>query len=138
MSETLHFKVSSGLKNIIGRELINDKYIAIVGCLSNIDNDGKYFSITDPEGTWRSVTCDIRKNEQAKKLGFISEDELGVMANVNYALSFEVAELVVIDYGKELKAAESKDISNFEKYEINDSEENLSFRMTFLSCSAMK
>ena len=51
--------------------------------------------------------------------------KLGVMANINYALSFEVAELVVIDYGKELKAAESKDISNFEKYEINDSEENL-------------
>ena len=51
--------------------------------------------------------------------------KLGVMANVNYALSFEVAELVVIDYGKELKAAESSDISNFEKYEINENEENL-------------
>lgn len=51
--------------------------------------------------------------------------KLGVMANLNYSLSFEVAELVVIDYGKELKAAESSDISNFEKYEINDSEENL-------------
>ena len=51
--------------------------------------------------------------------------KLGIMANVNYALSFEVAELIVIDYGKELKEAESKDISNFEKYEINDNEENL-------------
>ena len=51
--------------------------------------------------------------------------KLGVMANINYVLSFEVAELVAIDYGKELKRAESKDISNFEKYEINDIEENL-------------
>ncbi len=51
--------------------------------------------------------------------------KLGVMANINYPLTFEIAELVAIDYGKELKAAESKDISNFEKYEINDSEENL-------------
>ena len=51
--------------------------------------------------------------------------KLGIMANLNYALSYDMAELVVIDYGKELKAAESKDISNFEKYEINDSEENL-------------
>jgi translation initiation factor IF-2 len=51
--------------------------------------------------------------------------KLGIMANINYALSFEVAELIVIDYGKELKEAESKDISNFEKYEINDNEENL-------------
>ena len=54
--------------------------------------------------------------------------KLGVMATINYPLSFEVAELVVIDYGKELKEAESSDISNFEKYEINDSEENLTPR----------
>ena len=31
--------------------------------------------------------------------------KLGVMANINYALTFEVAELVVIDYGKELKSS---------------------------------
>ena len=42
--------------------------------------------------------------------------KLGIMANLNYALSYDMAELVVIDYGKELKAAESKDISNFEKF----------------------
>ena len=35
MAETLHFKVSSGLKNIIGRELINDKYIAIFELVKN-------------------------------------------------------------------------------------------------------
>lgn len=68
-------------------------------------------------------TLGVSTTEIIKKLM-----KLGVMANINYALSFEVAELVVIDYGKELKAAESKDISNFEKYEINDSEENLSSR----------
>ncbi len=51
--------------------------------------------------------------------------KLGVMASINYALTFEVAELVVIDYNKVLKEAESKDISNFEKFEINDSEANL-------------
>ena len=54
--------------------------------------------------------------------------KLGVMATINYSLSFEVAELVVIDYGKELKEAEASDISNFEKYEINDNEENLTSR----------
>ena len=54
--------------------------------------------------------------------------KLGVMATINYPLSFEVAELVVIDYGKELKEAESSDISNFEKYEISDNEENLTNR----------
>ena len=65
-------------------------------------------------------TLGVATTEVIKKLM-----KLGVMANVNYALTFEVAELVVIDYGKELKAADTKDISNFEKYEINDSEENL-------------
>ena len=51
--------------------------------------------------------------------------KLGIMANINYSLSFEVVELIVIDYDKELKKEESKDISNFEKYEINDKEEYL-------------
>ena len=35
MSERLHFKVSSGLKNIIGKELINDKFIAIFELVKN-------------------------------------------------------------------------------------------------------
>ncbi len=51
--------------------------------------------------------------------------KLGIMANLNYALSFDIAELVVIDYEKELKRADTKDISNFEKFEIDDSIENL-------------
>ena len=35
MSEMLHFRVSSGLKNIIGKELINDKFIAIFELVKN-------------------------------------------------------------------------------------------------------
>lgn len=35
MSEILHFKVSAGLKNIIGKELINDKFIAIFELVKN-------------------------------------------------------------------------------------------------------
>lgn len=35
MEEILHFRVSSGLKNIIGRELINDKFIAIFELVKN-------------------------------------------------------------------------------------------------------
>ena len=51
--------------------------------------------------------------------------KLGIMANVNYSLSYEIVELLVLDYDKELKKEESKDISNFEKYEVTDKEENL-------------
>ena len=42
MHETLHFKVSSGLKNIIGRELINDKYIAIFELVKNSYDAGAH------------------------------------------------------------------------------------------------
>ena len=42
MEEILHFKVSSGLKNIIGRELINDKYIAIFELVKNSYDAGAH------------------------------------------------------------------------------------------------
>ena len=51
--------------------------------------------------------------------------KLGVMANLNYPLSYEVAELLVVDYGKEITKAENADISNFENYELNEREEDL-------------
>lgn len=63
---------------------------------------------------------DVSATELIKKLM-----KLGVMANVNYPLSYEVAELLVIDYGKDITREENADISNFEKYEINEKEENL-------------
>jgi len=50
---------------------------------------------------------------------------LGVMVNLNSSISFDDAELVVIDYNKELKKEETMDASNFEKLEINDSDEDL-------------
>ena len=50
---------------------------------------------------------------------------LGVMANLNSTVSFDDAELVVIDYNKELKKEETMDAANFEKLEINDSKEDL-------------
>ncbi len=50
---------------------------------------------------------------------------LGIMVNVNSSVSFEDAELVTIDYDKELKKEETMDTSNFEKLEINDSDEFL-------------
>lgn len=51
--------------------------------------------------------------------------KLGIMANINLSLSYEVVELLIVDYDKELKKEEQTDISNFEKYEIADAEEDL-------------
>lgn len=53
---------------------------------------------------------------------------LGIMATLNNSLSFEVAEILVLDYDKTLKKEETADISNFEQYEIIDSKEDLEER----------
>jgi len=53
---------------------------------------------------------------------------LGIMVSVNSPVSFEDAELVVIDYDKELKKEETMDTSNFEKLEITDDKESLEKR----------
>ncbi len=50
---------------------------------------------------------------------------LGVMATLNNPLSFENAEILVVDYDKTLKKEETQDISNFENYEIEEDESNL-------------
>ena len=50
---------------------------------------------------------------------------LGIMANINQSLSFDVCEMLVVDYDKTLKNEETQDITNFEKYEILDDEKDL-------------
>ena len=53
---------------------------------------------------------------------------LGVMATINNTISFENAEILVVDYGKELKKEATQDVSNFEEYEITDDEKDLEER----------
>ncbi len=50
---------------------------------------------------------------------------LGVMATLNQSLSFEVVELLVVDYNKELKREQTQDIADFENFEITEKEEDL-------------
>ena len=54
--------------------------------------------------------------------------DLGVMANINQSLDFATAEVIAVDYNKVLKKEETRDISNFEEYEIIDKEEDLETR----------
>lgn len=53
---------------------------------------------------------------------------LGIMATNNNSLSFENAELLVVDYNKELKREEATNIADFENFEVVDSEEDLVVR----------
>lgn len=50
---------------------------------------------------------------------------LGIMATLNNSISYENAEILVLDYGKELKSAEKANVANFEELEIVDDKESL-------------
>lgn len=62
----------------------------------------------------------INSSEIIKKLF-----NLGVMATINQPISFENAEILVLEYGKELKREETQDVTDFENYEVVDSESDL-------------
>ena len=50
---------------------------------------------------------------------------LGNMLSQNDVIDYDTAEVIAADYNKELKSEETRDIANFEAYEINDKEEDL-------------
>lgn len=78
MNEILHFKVSSGLKNIIGRELINNKYIAIFELVKNsYDAEAKNVTIKF-EKSKISIIDDgngMNKDDIIKKWLFVAYSE---------------------------------------------------------------
>ncbi len=49
----------------------------------------------------------------------------GLMVTINTPISYENAEILVLDYDKELKRKESADVTNFEQFEIVDLEKDL-------------
>ena len=67
----------------------------------------------------------------AKSLGVGDTDlvkkmfNMGLMININSSIGFEDAEVICMEYKKELKKEASVDISNFEEYEIIDNESDL-------------
>ncbi|HOP65993.1 MAG TPA: translation initiation factor IF-2 [Bacilli bacterium] len=67
-----------------------------------------------------AAVLNVNGTELVKKL--IS---LGLMKTLNDSLDFETAEIIVLEYKKVLKREETRDISNFEEYEIIDKEEDL-------------
>ena len=67
-----------------------------------------------------AILLDVAPVELVKKLM-----ALGVMANINQAIDYDSAEIIVSEYNKTLKKEETADISNFENFEIEDKEEDL-------------
>ncbi|MGM9835125.1 MAG: translation initiation factor IF-2 [Bacilli bacterium] len=74
---------------------------------------------------------DMTVSELANELGVNATEVitklmgLGLMISLNNSLDFDNASLIALDYGKTLKKDSTRDVSNFEEYEINDREEDL-------------
>ncbi len=65
----------------------------------------------------------IEGQELVKKLVL-----MGLMISINQPISYDDASVIALEYKKELKKEESRDISNFEEYEVIDSESELELR----------
>lgn len=50
---------------------------------------------------------------------------LGIMLTINDKIDFDTAELLVSDYNKTLKRKETQDVTDFDNYEVIDSDEDL-------------
>ena len=73
-------------------------------------------------------------NELAKALNAPAAElikklfSLGILATINSRLSFDQAEILVVDYNKELKTENATNVKDFENFEIVDDEKNLEKR----------
>jgi len=100
------------------KEMYKNKEKLISNTVVNSDNYVIYHdNMTVSE---LALSLGVKSAELIKKLF-----GLGIMATNNNSLSFENAELLVVDYDKELKREEATDVVNFENFEIVDKEEDL-------------
>jgi len=100
------------------KEMYKNKEKLISNTVVNSDNFVIYHeNMTVSE---LALSLGVKSAELIKKLF-----GLGIMATNNNSISFENAELLVVDYDKELKREEATDVVNFENFEIVDNEEDL-------------
>lgn len=79
-------------------------------------------------------TENMTVSDLANRLGVVSVElvkklfSLGIMATANNSIDFDNASILVLEYNKELKKEETADVTNFENFEVIDSEEELKER----------
>lgn len=138
--EKLHFKVSSGLKDIIGRDLITNELVAIFELVKNgcdadateinliinsyensivIQDNGKGMSRYDIENKWLFVAHSEKKDSDrvyagSKGIGRFSCDRLGSKLTLFTKKENELSELT-IDWGD----FEKDSLDEFEKMEVS-------------------
>ncbi|WP_302171454.1 ATP-binding protein [uncultured Streptococcus sp.] len=139
MEEKLHFKVSSGLKNIIGKDLITNELVAIFELVKNgydadateinliinsyenyiiIQDNGKGMNRDDIENKWLFVAHSEKKDSDkvyagSKGIGRFSCDRLGTNLKLISHKDGEVSELK-IDWGE----FEKDSLKKFEELDV--------------------
>ena len=93
--------------------------------ISNIPNKQDNVIVYKEGITLSEFADQLKENPVTLIKKFMS---IGAMLNLNSPVSFEDAELIMVDYDKELKKEETQDESNFEKLEIYDEKEALEER----------
>ncbi|WP_242257751.1 ATP-binding protein [Streptococcus thoraltensis] len=137
--EKLHFKVSSGLKDIIGRDLITNELVAIFELVKNgydadateinliinshensitIEDNGNGMNRYDIENKWLFVAHSEKKDSNriyagSKGIGRFSCDRLGSKLTLISKKNNELSELI-IDWGE----FEKNSLDEFEKMEV--------------------
>lgn len=139
-SEKLHFKISSGLKDILGRDLITNELVAIFELVKNgydadateinlvinshensiiIQDNGRGMNRDDIENKWLFVAHSEKKDSDrvyagSKGIGRFSCDRLGSKLTLISKKNNELSELT-IDWGE----FEKNSLDEFEKMEVD-------------------
>ena len=139
MEEKLHFKVSSGLKDIIGKDLITNELVAIFELVKNgydadateinliinsyenyiiIQDNGKGMNRNDIENKWLFVAHSEKKDSDkvyagSKGIGRFSCDRLGTKLKLISHKDDEISELE-IDWGE----FEKDSLTKFEELDV--------------------
>lgn len=94
MNKELAFRVSAGLKNLIGRDLISDKYIAVFELVKNSYDAGaslvKISYLVSFDGTGRIIISDngsgMTYEDIIKKWLFVAYSEKNLKIGHNYPI----------------------------------------------------
>lgn len=119
-------KKKADIKPVIKKDIVNKKkemYKNKEKLISNTTNVVDENVIYYKENTTvndLAKALDVSASELLKKLF-----SLGILANINNSIAFEQAELLAIDYGKDLKKQVKIDEVKFEEIKITDKEEDL-------------
>lgn len=163
MSEKLHFKVSAGLKNIIGKELINDKFIAIFELVKNsydagaknvtikfeniYSNDAMIYIIDDGKGMskqeiidkWLFVAYSEKKPQNREKSSFrdeIKREVAGAKGVGRFSCDRLGASLTLITKTDTEKSASKVEV-NWNKFELDDTQEFMNIPVQYSMVSTL-